>query len=325
MRIMIQFPEGLKSEALKQAATLEAEGHEIFISASPCYGACDVSVDEAKKVGAEKIIHYGHSEFIAINEIPVEYVKYPVTVPVAEPLEKAFLDQPALANAKTIILVTTAQHLHQLQDIVAYLERKGKTVLTTRGTLARNVGQVLGCDDHGAVSIAAKADVILYFGGGKFHPTGIRAGDTPLIAVDPYSSTSRLMNDELKRLEKKRHAQFMLASEAKTFGILVSTKPGQYALATAKKVKGELERVGKRAVILVSHEINWLSLENFRSFDAYVNTACPRIWEDYPQAKKPIINGLDALELARQLQEQKERKTAREARLPLPAPSPAPG
>ena len=47
MRILLQFPEGLKQEALSHAKKLEKEGNEVFISASPTFGACDLALDEA--------------------------------------------------------------------------------------------------------------------------------------------------------------------------------------------------------------------------------------------------------------------------------------
>ncbi|MEM4389158.1 MAG: diphthamide biosynthesis enzyme Dph2 [Candidatus Micrarchaeia archaeon] len=295
MRILLQFPEGLKHEALAHAAKLEKEGHDVFISASPCYGACDIAVDEARRIGADKIIHFGHSKFIELKEVPVEYVEHFVKVDFRPVLEKAVAE---LRGAKTIALATTVQHAKQLAGIKRFLERRGKIVLIGKGRLTSYPGQVLGCDDSAVSSVLEKADAILFFGGGAFHPLGIKAGGKPLIACDPFSNTVRRLNAELARLERKRRAMFSKASEAKTFGILVSTKPGQYNMGIAVKVKEALERAGRKAAILVADEINFLSLENFRSFDCYVNTACPRLWEDYELAKKPILNAQDALELA---------------------------
>ena len=63
MRILIQFPEGLKQKALEYAQSLEKEGNEVFISASPNFGACDLALDEARNLKADKLIHYGHAEF----------------------------------------------------------------------------------------------------------------------------------------------------------------------------------------------------------------------------------------------------------------------
>src|SRR3989339_335352 len=52
VRILLQFPEGLKKEALSHAIQYRKEGHEVFLSASPCYGACDLAYAEAEAVKA---------------------------------------------------------------------------------------------------------------------------------------------------------------------------------------------------------------------------------------------------------------------------------
>ena len=57
MRILLQFPEGLKQEALKHAKKLEAEGNEVVVSATPTFGACDLAIDEAKNIKADKRIY----------------------------------------------------------------------------------------------------------------------------------------------------------------------------------------------------------------------------------------------------------------------------
>src|SRR5271155_3473320 len=75
MRILLQFPEGLKQEALKHAKKLEAEGNEVVISASPTFGACDLAIDEAKNIKADKLVHFGHAEFHHVD-FNVEYIEY---------------------------------------------------------------------------------------------------------------------------------------------------------------------------------------------------------------------------------------------------------
>ena len=46
-------------------------------------------------------------------------------------------------------------------------------------------------------------------------------------------------------------------------------------------------------MLLVANELNPLSLANFLSFDAYINTACPRINDDTDAYGKPIVNVAD--------------------------------
>ena len=47
------------------------------MAAAPCYGACDLCLDEARHVKAEKIIHFGHAEFMKVkSDIEIEYRPY---------------------------------------------------------------------------------------------------------------------------------------------------------------------------------------------------------------------------------------------------------
>ena len=45
--------------------------------------------------------------------------------------------------------------------------------------------------------------------------------------------------------------------------------------------------------LLVANELNPVALQNFMSFDAYINTACPRINDDTDAYGKPIVNVKD--------------------------------
>jgi len=77
MRILLQFPEGLKDKALEYASKLEKEGNEVVVSASPSFGACDLAIEEARKIKADKLIHFGHAEFKHVD-FNVEYVPYAI-------------------------------------------------------------------------------------------------------------------------------------------------------------------------------------------------------------------------------------------------------
>ena len=297
MRILLQFPEGLKRIALKKAGELEGNGHEVFVSSSPCYGACDLAVEEAKRVKAGKIIHFGHSEYLKVEGGPeIVYEEYPLEVDWKPVLEKALKE---LEKFERIGLLTTVQHAKQLGEVKEFLEEKGKLVFVGKGSIAKHPGQVLGCDVNAAYSIEEKIDCFLFFGGGFFHPLAV---DTrkPMLATDPFSNQAKWMGEELERWRKRRKGMLLKAASSQTFGIIVSTKTGQFDLEKALEIKKKLEKAGKKAVVLVSNETNFESLKNFNSFECFVNTACPRIWMDYERAEAPIINAVDLEPLLKQ-------------------------
>ena len=287
MRLLLQFPEGLKKEALAYAQKYEKEGHEILLSGASCYGACDLALDEAKAVSADKIIHFGHAPFIKKKlPIEVEYVEWNIDVD----LDK-FESAAKELKFNTIILATTVQHIHQLNEMKKILERSGKKVFIGKGPLAAYPGQVLGCDAGAISSVAKDSDAVVFVGEGHFHPLAIDIDpDKPVFIIYPKSGQIRKINDEIEKLRKRRKGAILKAAYAKTLGIIVSTKPGQFNLPVAEKIKKELISLGKRAEIIVSNELSPLALNNFISFDCYIVTACPRIADDTEAFGKPVLN-----------------------------------
>ncbi len=179
-------------------------------------------------------------------------------------------------EAQQIGIITTSQHLHQLEEAKSFLEEKGKTVVFS--------GQAIGCE-----KISSGADAFLYIGSGRFHPLNIaiRSGK-PVILANPYSSEAdEISRQEITLLEKRKKSRLMRAAAAQTFGILVSTKPGQENMALASELREKINANGKSAFLLAGNEINPRNLLGFE-MDTFVNTACPRIVED--EFEKPVIN-----------------------------------
>ena len=289
MKILLQFPEGLKKNAIKEAQKLEKEGHKVYLSSSACYGACDLPLEEARALKIDKLIHFGHSKFVK-SDLPfeVEYRNFYIKIDV-DKLKGAL---PYFKGKKHIVLVTTIQHVPQIEEMKSFLEAEGKEVHVGKGFFATEPGQVLGCDPLAATSVALDADAILYVGDGKFHPSGIHT-ELPVFSLNPYSGECRQINSEIEKIQKRKKGMMIKALECKNFAILLSTKPGQIRLQVAEDAKKKLKAAGLNAEILISNEFNPLSIANFREFDCYINTACPRIDEDSELFERPIINAVN--------------------------------
>ncbi len=286
MRILLQFPEGLKQKASELARKYEEEGHEVLFSASPCYGACDLALDEARWVKADKIVHFGHNMFIKTElPIPVEYVPYHVDIEV-EKLEAVL---PFLKDYVNIALAMTVQHVDQLDEMKAFLEKNGKKVFAEKGDLAEEVGQVLGCDAGTVRKVQDKVDAVVFVGSGGFHPLAIDI-DKPVFSFNPYSGSVTDVSADVERFKKRRKGAIAKALTCKRFGILVSTKPGQLNMANARWAREELEKRGFKAAVLVANEFDPMTVNNYMAFDCYVNTACPRIADDQDKFGKPVLN-----------------------------------
>jgi 2-(3-amino-3-carboxypropyl)histidine synthase len=287
-RVVLQMPQGLKPEAAKLAKLVEDAGAVAIISSDPCYGACDIALFEAESLGADLVVHFGHAKMVRDDNAHALYIETHAKIDIEPALKQAM---PLLADYKTVGLTTSIQHINALTSAQKFLEAAGKTVLIGDAGQLAHAGQVIGCNYSNPKAVADQVDAFLFVGGGMFHALGIALGTgKPVIIADPYDSRAYSITDEAQRLLKQRYASIMAAKDAKTFGILIGVKPGQKHLDHALKVKAVAEKSGRFAYLLAGREITPDALMEFPQFDAYVNTACPRISLDAPgKFQKPIL------------------------------------
>ena len=289
-RLLIQLPDGLKSEGPRLASLIrEKTGADVFVSASPAWGACDLSLDAAARLKADLLVHYGHNEFLrdGSNGIPVVYIPAKSRHEIIPVVEKAL---PLLEGTR-IGLATVVQHLHTLPETTRFLESKGFRVQQPgRGPWAHETGQVLGCDYFGLKRIEPEVDSFLVIGS-YFHALGASLSiQKPTILADPYDGTVRLLDQDRARIIRQRYAMVEKARQANNFGIIVSTKPGQSNPTIALNIQHQLEENGKKAVILYADEVVPEKLLDFTDIEAFVDTACPRLALDDPERfSKPIV------------------------------------
>lgn len=265
--VTLQFPEGLKTRAVEIAK--EFEDFEVSIALDPCYGACDLAQGN--------VVHFGHSDMGLGKAIYVHMCDKRDVLPVV---------RKAIPKLKGVVgLVTTIQHAKELQKVKGVLEGKGLKAVIGRGSCED--GQILGCEWGAATGV--EADMYLYLGSGKFHPVGVAiATGKPVVAADPLTGDIRGVEEEVRRFWARRAIAIDRAMRAKSFGILVSTKPGQERRALARKLKKKLERAGKEAFLLIGNELSPPNLLGLK-VDCLVNTACPRLLDDSANYKQALI------------------------------------
>jgi 2-(3-amino-3-carboxypropyl)histidine synthase len=274
-RVLVQLPEGLKTSATEIIRTMDAEGIAAFVHNKATYGACDIADAAAKKLGCDLVVHVGHSKFYRAFDTQVPVLYFPWTVHVD-------LDNIDFSNLREnrIGLVSSIQHLQMLPAVEALLEKEGKTVAVG--------GQVLGCWTANAIKIEHDVDAFLFVGSGLFHPLGIKS-DKKVYSLN--LETKRVEPVDMSFMEKRRWAGIYKAKDAKSFGILVSTKAGQFGLlGDAQKMKKEIEKRHKKAYVLIMDEVRDEEMMGL-GVDVFINTACPRLLDN--EWSKPVINATD--------------------------------
>jgi len=217
--------------------------------------------------------------------IPVRYKK---------PLSAEFMEKIANVVCKKVGLFTTIQYVDQLKQLEDFLKNKGKQVFIGNPTYrAVEKGQVLGCDITSPLSISKDVDCYVYLGSGYFHSISLSLElNKPIWQANPITGIVNPVNKkEVERYKKLRKETIARAKKAKVYGILVSTKIGQYNLRLAREIKKKIEAKGKKAYVFMFETLSPESLLDFSDIEAWVNTACPRIAiDDIERFDKPIIN-----------------------------------
>jgi 2-(3-amino-3-carboxypropyl)histidine synthase len=222
-------------------------------------------------------VHIGHAPVDDRDNVIFEL--YPVDFDVAK-LENAL----PLLKGNAVGLVTTAQHVHMIPAMEGFLRERGIDArVGNGGSRTPYRGQVLGCSFSAAR--ATGAEEILFVGTGLFHPLGIAlAAGARVIALDPFTGTAEEVTGDI--LKRKRFAVMENARGARTVGIIVSTKSGQQRLGLAQ----QLVRLHPGAAIIMMREVSPDELLNL-GFDAFVNTACPRLaYDDQERFPAPVLS-----------------------------------
>ncbi|HJJ90379.1 MAG TPA: diphthamide biosynthesis enzyme Dph2 [Methanocorpusculum sp.] len=276
-RVAIQLPEGLKRETPTLANTLRNEGFDVIICGDACWGACDLALDALDDV--DVLIHIGHS--------PISSEKNVIYIPFKQDIDLEILASAlsVLSHYQCIGLVTTIQHAHQIENMRYWLIEHGVTAIIGRpSSRTPYPGQILGCT-YSAVK-SADVDAYLFVGTGVFHAIGVSlATGKPTFSLDPYSDGG-VQEISADRLLRQRFLQIEIAKTAETFGILLSSKSGQ----CRKELAYRLVSLTDKASIILIRDISEMQLRNL-GFDAYVNTACPRLaLDDQNRFPMPVLS-----------------------------------
>ncbi len=293
-RAAVQLPEGLRRYAGEIAEQLGREGVEAVFLGTSCYGACDLAEEEARRAGADVLLHYGHADMGLPTSLPVLFVEARMRVSPVEAVIGAVKGE----GLGRMGVVTTVQHVGFLPQVLDALSSLGFRPLVGRpGGRARYEGQVLGCDLSSASSLREEVEGFLYFGTGRFHPLAVHlATGKPVLAVNPLTGRRERISSPEEFLRRRR-AVMMKAAGASSFAVVVSTKPGQARFGLAESLMERLRKEGRRAVRVVVDEVRPEPLLEL-GVEAAVCAACPWVpLDDAPRFELPLLTPPELLQL----------------------------
>jgi 2-(3-amino-3-carboxypropyl)histidine synthase len=292
--VALQLPEGLKRRALELVEGIEsATDARVIVSADPCYGACDLVDAQLEPLGVDLVVHVGHTGMADTPpKLPTLFLEARSNLSVDAAVNAAM---GLVREGDRLGLLATTQYREGMARARALLEEGGhEVVLAEGGRRLAFPGQVLGCDLSAARAVADGVDTFVLLGGGTFHATGVSmATGRAVVVADVEAGGARFVEEETDRVLRRRAAVVALAADARTFGVLVESRPGQQRWGLALALRDDLLAAGRRPVLLVLRDVTPDRLLAL-GMDAYVSTACPRIAvDDQSSYSTPVLTPLE--------------------------------
>lgn len=307
--VALQMPEGLLMYSCTVADLLKkfSVARTVSVLGDVTYGACCVDDLGAKALGADLLVHYGHSCLVPLTTtaIPCLYVFVEIRVDV-EHLVECFC-KTCEVGCRVHVMGTVQFRTAVAAASKALNDRDRPATIPQAKPLSP--GEVLGCTAPAGLGLSidsnggseAKIDssqskhVMLFIADGRFHLEAAMIANPTLRALryDPYS---KLLTDEKYETEKMksiRQNAIHRATEAsmKTFGIILGTLGRQGNPAILGHVRSLLKKHNKRCFVLLLSEIFPKKLDMFSNVDAWVQIACPRLSVDWGHFfNKPVLS-----------------------------------
>lgn len=289
--VALQFPEGLLLFACTISDIIERfTGADTIVMGDVTYGACCVDDYTARALGADFMVHYGHSCLVPIDAtlIKMLYVFVDIQIDnqhVMETLRYNFKSHSSIALVSTIQFVAALQGIHR--------EMLGEFNIVVPQTKPLSPGEILGCTSPRLPPV----DALVYIGDGRFHLESIMISNPsiPAYRYDPYNKQfTREYYDHHVMLQSRKSA-ITEASNAQRFGIILGSLGRQGSPAILHHLQEMMQRQGKEYVVVLLSEIFPEKLKLFSNIDAWIQIACPRLSIDWGSAfHRPLLTPYEA-------------------------------
>ncbi|KAB1206967.1 Diphthamide biosynthesis protein 1 [Morella rubra] len=302
-RVALQLPEGLLmySLVLSDILTSFASVSQCFVLGDVTYGACCVDDLSASALGADLLIHYGHSCLVPIDatSIPCLYVFVDIQIDTQRLLQTLTLNLPA-ATTRSIVLAGTIQFASAIRSVKPELEKHGYRVSIPQSK-PLSAGEVLGCTAPKISNDGGEMEerVIVFVADGRFHLEAMMIANPGVrtFRYDPYMGKLFLEEYDQKGMkESRKNAILKARKEAKSWGIVLGTLGRQGNPRILERLERRMEENGLDYTVVMMSEISPQRVALFGdSVDAWIQIACPRLSIDWGEAfEKPLLTPFEA-------------------------------
>ncbi|XP_054250352.1 2-(3-amino-3-carboxypropyl)histidine synthase subunit 1 [Indicator indicator] len=292
-KVALQMPEGLLMFACTIADIIERfTDAEAVVMGDVTYGACCVDDYTARALGADFLVHYGHSCLIPIDTtqgLKMLYVFVDIKIDSSHFLETIRFN---FTEGTSLALVSTIQFVSTLQAASQELRSQYKVCVPQCKPLSP--GEILGCTSP---RLTQDTDAIVYLGDGRFHLESIMIANPgiPAYRYDPYSKVFSQEHYDHERMRCARQDAIRAAASARCWGLILGTLGRQGSPSILQHLESRLSALGRPFVRVLLSEIFPSKLQLFPDVDAWVQVACPRLSIDWGEVfGKPLLTPYEA-------------------------------
>ncbi|GAX79013.1 hypothetical protein CEUSTIGMA_g6453.t1 [Chlamydomonas eustigma] len=299
--VAIQFPEGLLMYACMISDILEefADVEQTFILGDVTYGACCVDDFSALALGAQFLVHYGHSCLVPVDvtTLPCMYVFVDISIDIEHlvgTVELNFRPGTRIALAGTIQFSSAIQLArHRLSSQFPSLSVPKCKPLSP--------GEVLGCTApviEGAGGREGGVEAIVFVADGRFHLEAIMIANPsiPAFRYDPYARVLTQEYYDQQGMRDVRKRAIETSRSAKHWGLILGTLGRQGNPHLMDMLKTKLLDKGLETTVFLMSEISPVRLAKIQGIQAFVQVACPRLSIDWGEGfALPTLTPYEAL------------------------------
>ncbi|XP_050785686.1 2-(3-amino-3-carboxypropyl)histidine synthase subunit 1 [Gopherus flavomarginatus] len=292
-KVALQMPEGLLMFACTIADIIERfTGAEVVVMGDVTYGACCVDDYTARALGADFMVHYGHSCLVPIDAtqgVRMLYVFVDIKIDTSHFVETIHFNFP---KGSCLALVSTIQFVSALQAASQVLRSEYKVSIPQCKPLSP--GEILGCTSP---RLGPDTDAVVYLGDGRFHLESVMIANpgVPAYRYDPYSKVFSREHYTHEHMQHARQEAIRTAARARSWGLILGTLGRQGSTSILQHLEGRLQALGLPFIRVLLSEIFPSKLQLFPDVDAWVQVACPRLSIDWGGAfSKPLLTPYEA-------------------------------
>lgn len=252
------------------------------------YGACCIDDFTAQKVGADLLVHYGHSCLVPLNvtNVKVLYVFVSISFDITHFVD-CLCDN--FSSSTRLALMGTIQFSSAIHEASDRLRRTFPELISKiPQSKPLSAGETLGC----TAPIIENADCLVFVADGRFHLEAamIHNPDLDIYRYDPYSKTITAEGYDIEKMKSTRRLAIRDAAKAELFGVILGTLGRQGSPKIFNRIRDLLHANNRKCVLFLMAELNPVKLASIQQIDAWVQVSCPRLSIDWGDSfTKPVL------------------------------------